>query len=386
MTIEQILSQLVSIYSIFPKEKRIAEWIEGFLQERDWQTKRQYIAKNRFNVLAEKGVKTPSIVFSGHLDTVPVYGLWKTDPFKLIKQGDRLIGLGVYDMKGGLAAVLASSQICTNKGRKVKLVFCVDEENISLGAYKLIEEYKDWFSDASAIFVPEPGTSKTSTGGVNVLTLGRRGRAVYKINIFGKSAHGANPDKGINAISKAAQIIKAIDQMKLPVHPKLGRSSAFVRYIYGSSTSLSIPEEAVIEVDRHLVVSETIESALKELQQLITSLYKQGKLDYTSGRKTSVSVKKRKTPYLQPYVIDERLRVVKQTKNLIRRLFGEVKINYGLSVADENVFAHGLNIPILTIGPRGGNAHSANEWVSLKSLKELVKIYQAILKQIPQIF
>jgi len=76
---------------------------------------------------------------------------------------------------------------------------------------------------------------------------------------------------------------------------------------------------------------------------------------------------------------------VQHTKNIIKRISGEVKINYGLSVADENVFSNGFSKPILTIGPQGGNIHSADEWVSLKNIKELVKIYKTILKETPQI-
>jgi hypothetical protein len=40
------------------------------------------------------------------------------------------------------------------------------------------------------------------------------------------------------------------------------------------------------------------------------------------------------------------------------------------SVADENVFANRLHIPVVTIGPIGGGDHTAEEWVSLNSLKK----------------
>lgn len=382
MNIESILKQLVSINSIFPREKELGEWLEKYLKTGEWQIKKHYVGENRFNLLAEKGEIKPAIGFYGHLDTVPAYGDWKTDPFKLTKKGDRLYGLGACDMKAGIVAMLMAVLNHKPEGRKIKLFFGVDEENISLGAHELVKKFRNWFSDMLVIYVPESGHSKKFRGGADVLTLGRRGRVVFQINVFGKSAHGATPDKGINAISQAAEIVKAVDEMRLANHSRLGRSSAFVRLISGQSTSLSLPDNVAIEVDRHLVVPETTQSALKQLCLMIGGLYKNGRLNVSVDKKARVFIKKRQTPYLQPFITDRRLKVVKQTKNIIKGLFGKVNINYALSAADENVLANLLKKPVITIGPRGNNEHSANESVSLKSIKELVQVYKQIIREI----
>ncbi|PIS09265.1 hypothetical protein COT75_02410 [Candidatus Beckwithbacteria bacterium CG10_big_fil_rev_8_21_14_0_10_34_10] len=381
MNLEKILSQLVAIPSIFPQERKIGEWIEGFLLANDWRVRRQIVSKNRFNLLAEKGRGLSSLAFYGHLDTVPVYGRWKTDPFKLTFKNDRFYGLGSADMKAGLAVLLWNSLRVKKTDPKIKLLFGVDEENISLGAHCLTKKYKKYLTDVAAVFVPEPGMSKNISGGANVLTLGRRGRVVYKIKVYGKSVHGADPQKGVNAISQACQIVWGIEKMKLVTHKRLGQSSIFVRLIYGETKSLSLPQEAVIEVDKHLVVPETETSVLKDLRLMIKRLYQQGKLDFRADKKVEIRVKKRTTSYLHPYITDRRLKVVKETEEIIKEYLGKVKINYGLSVADENVLAKVLKKPVITLGPQGGNEHSANEWVLKKSLSELGKIYQAIFKK-----
>ena len=53
---------------------------------------------------------------------------------------------------------------------------------------------------------------------------------------------------------------------------------------------------------------------------------------------------------------------------------------YAQSVGDENIFANRLKIPMLIIGPIRDNTHSANEWISLKSLYKIEKVYEKLLQ------
>ena len=48
----------------------------------------------------------PGIGFLGHTDTVEYIDGWDSDPFELTKKDGKLYGLGVCDMKGGIAAML----------------------------------------------------------------------------------------------------------------------------------------------------------------------------------------------------------------------------------------------------------------------------------------
>ncbi len=379
MKTKNILTSLVSIPSVFPNEEKMGIFLEGILQKEGFKTKRHYLSKKRFNLFAEKGSGVSAVLFYGHMDTVPVYGKWKTDPFSLVQRGDSLYGLGACDMKGGIAAIISAIRI-NKKNRKIKIFFGVDEENISEGAWSAIKEYKKWFSDVSLIVVGEPGASPVQTGGASVITLGRRGRAVFSVEVFGKSAHGAQPKKGVNAISEAATIILALDRLKLPKHSLLGGGTLFVRKIEASSTSLSLPDVARFEIDRHLVIPETIASARNQIEKFINNLYVKGRLSKTTDKKAVVSIKKRKTPYLEPYVTSIKDAGVIKILNYTKDIYKNSIINYGSSVADENAFAKSLSIPIVTIGPQGGNLHSANEWVSVRSLEEVVALYSFILE------
>lgn len=377
----ELLKKLVKINSVFPNEALLAELVENYLQSLKFHVKRQRISKDRWNILGERGEADSAILLYGHLDTVPVYGNWKTDPFTLTSSGDRLYGLGACDMKGGLAIMLSALARITEK-RKVKVLFCPDEENISEGAWQAVQNNRKWFADVKGILVGEPGASAAQTGGANIITLGRRGRAVFRINVYGKSAHGAHSEKGINAITEASKLALVIERMNLPSHPKLGKASLFIRKIEGSTTSLSLPDKAVIEIDRHLVLPESVNSVKKGFEREIKRQYKINNLSANADKKAIVSVKERVMPYAEPYLTSIKNPFVKNIMILARQIRKDVQLNYGKSVADDNIFATQLKLPVVTIGPEGANIHSANEWVSQKSISETELLYERIINSV----
>jgi acetylornithine deacetylase/succinyl-diaminopimelate desuccinylase-like protein len=378
MAAKEILRQMVGINSVFPNEAKLGSFLESYLKREGFKVQRHYISSGRFNLLAERGTGKSSILFYGHMDTVPLYGNWKSDPLTLTQNGDRLYGVGSCDMKGGIAAMLdAVSQV---DERKIKILLASDEENISKGAWMAVQQKKRWFFDVDLAISCEPGDSKHYTGGANVVTIGRRGRTVIAIDVKGLSSHGANAQRGINAIDEAAKIAESIRKFKLVYHRKLGWENVFVRNIHGESTSLSVPDKAHLELDIQLVPPSTVASSKKRVEDLIKSMYESGRLhDLT---KVSVYVKKRETPYIEPYVNEVKSKTIRRLLKIVRETIGTPRLNYGSSVADDNILFNALDVHVVTIGPRGGNIHSQNEWISERSLNDLVKLYKAIISRI----
>src|SRR3990167_6915569 len=101
MDLKDLLSILVSHDSVFGNEKSLAEWIIWYLTKLGFTIEKIPVNKDRFNVLATRGQKNSKLLIYGHLDTVPVYQGWETDPFFITQQQDKLYGLGTCDMKGG---------------------------------------------------------------------------------------------------------------------------------------------------------------------------------------------------------------------------------------------------------------------------------------------
>ncbi len=375
-----LLESLIRIPSIFPNETALAEWIYCYLRDAGWNVKKQYVGEHRFNVLAEKGDAPHALMLYGHLDTVPLYGEWDTPPFELTERGDQLFGLGATDMKGGIFIILEAIKSLPDRlNTTIKLAFCVDEENDSLGAYALSRD--PFLENVALVLVPEICDARPKKTGAISVGLGRRGRVGISLTVPGISAHGANPEHGVNAIHEAYKVIAALDAMPLLSHDKLGRSTQFIQAIHAKSGSLSIPDVCEVYLSRLLVLPETPEDALQDVQRYIEHLYEQGVLTPQRGKRVVAKLAERETPYYQPYITDEYLPL---TQRLLQRIraFGEVCVGYGLSVADENIFGGLNNIPTVTLGPQGGNEHTANEWVSKQSLEERIAIYRDLISNL----
>ena len=133
-------------------------------------------------------------------------------------------------------------------------------------------------------------------------------------------------------------------------------------------------------IERSTVFPETSSSVLKDLRSFIDSLYIKKIIRPVAGKKTQVFLQGGTNSRLDPYITDDSNKYVKLLKAIVKNRFGSLCVNYGLSVADDNIFATMRKIPTITLGPEGGNLHNSGEWVSRRSLRELTLVYQDFLK------
>ena len=124
----------------------------------------------------------PSLIL-GHFDTVWPAGTLDRMPVR--REGGRLHGPGVYDMKAGLVLVGAAMESIRAAGlrlaRPVVALFTSDEEIGSPSSRALIEQLA---SECSHVFVLEPplagGGLKTARKGVGRFTLAVEGKAAHE--------------------------------------------------------------------------------------------------------------------------------------------------------------------------------------------------------------
>ena len=368
----ELLEELIAIPSVFPNEENLAGYCADFLKGFGFKVSLLPIGKNRFNVVATKGSQKKCVMLFAHLDTVPPYG-YKKNPYEMKINGDIISGLGSFDMKSGIAIILYCASKIKLKKFALKIVLSSDEENNSLGSHIIYT--KTFLKNVILAITPEIIDDVNDSNDNNLVLLGRRGRVVYRLQINGISGHGAAL-KGISAISVASEIVRHIEKIKLKRNDFLGNATLFVREIKGASTSLSLPEICEIYVDAHYVPPYTQDTLLEEIKNSINTEYS----DYISrGVAISAEILKRNTPYLKPYITDAKNKYVNKALNLASKNIKNLKISAGLTVADENIVA-GFGVPVITIGPFGGEAHSSNEWVSKKSVEETEKTYIHILE------
>ena len=359
--IEQ-LNKLVSIPSSYPHEKKMGEYVFNLLKDSGFIVKKQYIDESRFNVLAEKGTGKKSILFYAHLDTVDIVEGWNTDPLILTVVGDKAYGLGAWDMKAGLLANIIAASKDYENNIKIKIVFCVDEEYISKGGHALIKSA--FMKDVSCVISTEPAFQH----GVQGIVMGRIGRAVYDVVITGKSHHFAfyEPNKDMNIL--LADFIAEINK----IYKKDGDKKQFVfaRSITSKTIGMSLPEKMELQLDSSVLPPHTHSSILSFLSKTAQQLEKK----HNSFFSILVKTHKRETPFLEPYTINDKNIYLGLLKKSVLAVTGKSAAPYfRSSVADENIFG-AAGISTLGIGPVGGNAHGANEWVSLSSIQELATI------------
>lgn len=378
MTVVELLKILVAHHSTFGREHAISEWLAGYLTDQGFTVEKHIIEPGRYNLLARRGKGTATLLCYGHMDTVPVYDGWQTDPLVLTPAGDKLYGLGACDMKGGIASLLiALRQLPADI--PVKLLLAVDEENESLGAWQMTRDHTKWLRGVQHILSVEPGASARKIGGADVMTLGRRGRARFRFTIHGYSSHGGHGDRGVNAIDIGARIARQIDSATPAFHPRLQEGGQYVAQFNGKAAGLSIPERCELEVERLLVIPESVEDCLRQYHALAARVLADMTLPDAAKPFVSVDVipVPRRNNYAEPYEIDANDPLAVAARRAIVKTLPvkEPYYNYGRSVGDENVFANTLGIPSLILGPEGGNIHSPNEWVSHRSLDDTAAVY-----------
>lgn len=204
----------------------------------------------------------PPICFTGHLDTVPLGAApWAHDPFGGEVIGDKLYGRGASDMKGAVAAMMVMAQRVARLPRRaagLTLVFTAGEETSCQGAQYLADT-AGALGVAGALVVGEP------TG--NAPVIAHKGCVRFAITTRGVTAHASMPERGDNAIHKAADIVtrlRALD-FGVPSHPLLGAATLNVGTIEGGMNINSVPDRARIGVDIRMLPGQTEEVIREQL-------------------------------------------------------------------------------------------------------------------------
>ena len=149
----------------------------------------------------------PGVLVLGHLDTVHMVGTLASElPFR--REGDRVYGPGIYDMKGGMFTAYYALRQLLRAGEAPELpvtfMFISDEEVGSPSNRARIEEVA---KSHAYVLVPEPAKGETG-----MLVTGRFAFLRFTVTVRGKPAHaGSQLARGRSAIAEMARQIIAIE-------------------------------------------------------------------------------------------------------------------------------------------------------------------------------
>jgi len=357
------LKTLVSIESVNPSlvdggsgEREVAEYIGVNLEKLGFETSYQTIDDNRWNVIGvlQGSGEGPSLMLNGHTDTVGIAGM-EIEPLRPVYKDGRVYGRGAFDMKGGVAAMLAVGEAIVRSKQQMKgdliLAFVADEEYGSRGTEELIKKFT-----ADAAIVTEPT-------GLQIV-VAHRGFAWAKINVRGKAVHGSLHEEGVDAIVKAGKVLVALGELDQNFkrgqnHPLLGRASVHASLIEGGSELSTYPASCDLQLERRTIPGESRESVTTELEDLLKSIRQQDS-DFEAASEVFFDrpclETKSDAPIVQE-IVSSSQKITKETPELIGALWWT-----------DAALLSDAGIPSVLFGSSGEGGHAPVEYVDFASL------------------
>ncbi len=309
------------------------------------------------------GGEGPRVLLVGHADTVYPLGTLRQMPLK--REGDRLRGPGVEDMKGGLTVMLFGIQSLLEFGSplegSIRVVVNSDEEP---GSPTSRVRWAELAKDVDYAMILEPAKSD---GG---MVYRRKGVGIFHVNVQGKAAHaGAEPEKGASAIRVLAKKILDIEAL---ANQSLG-TTVNTGVIGGGTAPYVVPESARAEIDFRVPTFEERDRVLKSLHSIIE------RKDLNGTSATFQGTFHR--PPMEPAPGFEAFqKIIDEAGNDIGVPVHWMNITGGASDGN-NISA--LGIPTIDgMGPSGGGAHSSDEYMDIPSLFQKTVLLSAVLNRI----
>lgn len=373
---ENLLADLIALPSVNPAfpvadagwtgEQRVADYLAHQADRIGIEVEFQKVLPGRSNVLLRLvppgGRPKRRVLLVPHMDTVPVADARHFNP---VKKAGRLHGRGACDTKGSVAAMLAALIELAVKGPRpakteIILAAMVDEESGQKGSRALAKSRLK----ADLAIVGEPTR--------NQLVTAHKGNVWLTFQTAGKAAHGSRPELGRNAIHSMARLVNLLEgdyaaALRERRHPLLRHPTINVGTIRGGRQANIVPDECEIVADRRTLPGETPASVGRELK----TLFRREKLAVTIGDYKDAPCWALETDPELP---------------LVREFMGILKQKRPLGVdyfCDAAVLAQG-GVPGVVFGPGDiAQAHTEDEWISLKSLDLAAVQLRQFLQTLP---
>ncbi|MBU3079100.1 succinyl-diaminopimelate desuccinylase [Sphingomonas quercus] len=165
------------------------------------------------NLFAVRGAGAPHLAFAGHTDVVPPGEGWASDPFTATVADGVLYGRGAVDMKGAIAAFVAAAAEVRDHPGTVSLIITGDEEGpATYGTRSLIAWMAANGQHPDLCLVGEP-TSQSRLG--DMMKIGRRGSVNMWIDVPGTQGHVAYPHLADNPAPRLVRALARLSALEL---------------------------------------------------------------------------------------------------------------------------------------------------------------------------
>jgi acetylornithine deacetylase/succinyl-diaminopimelate desuccinylase-like protein len=244
--VRELTAVLVETPTPSGNEAALYPFLTGVLQACGFRVERQMTSLGRENLVAWRGRST--LLFSAHVDTYPAYT--HPEPYRLRQEDDRLIGRGVVDCKGQIAALLCAVELVE---APCQIAFVVDEERTALGS-------REVRVDAEGAIVLEPTELRP--------VIAHAGAIELEVTVYGRAAHGSAPHCGENAVLKALRMIEEIERLPFlqQAHPLFPPAPwVTLGKIEGGFDTMVVPNRCSFQMDIRVLPGVSIHAACEQL-------------------------------------------------------------------------------------------------------------------------
>lgn len=372
---EKLLRELIAVPSVNPAflplndaragEGRVADFIAVMAARAGLDVHFQKVLPGRSNVLATlspPGKVKRRLLLAPHLDTVNVVS---DKQFVPRSANGRIYGRGACDAKGSVAAMLTALKRLARQGRRpaaTEIVFAglMDEENAQAGSRALAASG----CQADLAIVGEPTRLQIVTA--------HKGSLWLRLETRGKAAHGSCPHLGKNAVHEMARIVDLFEtgyarQLQKRRHPFLGAPTINIGFIQGGTQPNIVPALCVAGADRRTLPGETGSSVRAEMNAWLRR----------HGLRATLT--SNKSSHCLPMETDPRLPLVQKFLQTARQK-RPAGVDY---FCDASILAQ-AGIPSIVFGPGDiAQAHTADEWISQRSLAAATALLLKFLRSLP---
>ena len=205
------------------EEVRSVEFLHGYLEGSGVEIETYEPTPNRSSLVARiegSDTKAPSLLLMGHTDVVPANpDGWRRDPFAAELVDGEVWGRGAIDMLNLTASMAVAVKGLAQSGFRPRgtLTYLAVADEEALGAHGagwLTDNQRDAV-DADYVITESGGIPMPTAGGIKLpVIVGEKGSYWCRLTIKGTPGHASQPFRTDNALVKAAEIVRRIDQYR----------------------------------------------------------------------------------------------------------------------------------------------------------------------------
>jgi succinyl-diaminopimelate desuccinylase len=373
-------SMLTAIPALGPKnggdgEKEKAEFLLAHLKSMGIEDIREFKAPDSnvpcgfrpsiAAVIPGKNVDKTLWVIS-HIDIVPPgdLELWTSDPYTLVREGDKLIGRGVEDNQQGIVSSLLTAQALIDQDITPEInfgmLFVADEETGStFGLDYLVQEHEKIFKKSDLFLIPDFGEPNSE-----MVEVAEKSMFWLKIIIEGKQCHASTPDQGLNTLIPTADFILKIKKLeeifdaKNPIYDPSHSTFQPTKKEANVENVNTIPGRDVFYVDSRVLPEYKLDNVLDTIKGFGEEVEK----EYGVTISYNLELYEQAAPST-PSDSEIALKVIQSVKKIYQNNPRTVGVGGGTVAA----FLRRKGYQAVVWATLNHNAHQPNEWASIKN-------------------